>query len=122
MIGRFGVVFITLVAALLFLVTAALAHSWYPPECCSGQDCSEVVDWRRIPSPDPTKLPSMEVTIELKHTDYSKIPNVVNTNRYTAIFPPDFPIRESKDNKMHACMRYFEYPPSPLCLFVPPGM
>jgi hypothetical protein len=27
---------------LAFLAAPALAHSWYPPECCSGQDCHPV--------------------------------------------------------------------------------
>lgn len=71
-----------LVAAILaifgiaLLVARAKAHSWYPPECCSGQDCRPVdschlpdgtmglvyapgtctpIDWSRVremPSPD----------------------------------------------------------------------
>lgn len=27
---------------LLFGVSIAPAHDWYPRECCSGQDCSEI--------------------------------------------------------------------------------
>ena len=25
-----------------FLSSSAIAHSWYPPECCSGLDCKPV--------------------------------------------------------------------------------
>ena len=27
---------------LCLLASPALAHSWYPPECCSGRDCMSV--------------------------------------------------------------------------------
>lgn len=31
-----------LALVLSLFISAAHAHSWYPPECCSGQDCRPV--------------------------------------------------------------------------------
>lgn len=31
-------------AAAIVVATAALGHSWYPPECCSGDDCRPLQD------------------------------------------------------------------------------
>lgn len=28
--------------AILALTSAAMAHSWYPPDCCSDQDCKPI--------------------------------------------------------------------------------
>lgn len=33
-----------LAVALLLIATPVLAHSWYPAECCSDQDCHEIPD------------------------------------------------------------------------------
>jgi hypothetical protein len=48
---------------------------------------------------------------------------VVKSKHGTAIIPHDYPVRESKDGRMHVCMR-----PDPwgaidvMCLFMPPHM
>jgi hypothetical protein len=48
---------------------------------------------------------------------------IVTSKHGTAIVPLDFPARQSKDSRMHVCMR-----PDPLgvmdvmCLFMPPHM
>jgi len=34
--------YITILLITLFLVTPVLAHSWYPIDCCSGQDCIQI--------------------------------------------------------------------------------
>ncbi len=83
------------------------AHSWYPIECCSSLDCAEAqIESITI----PTGERSLPITI-------------VKTKFGTAVVPPNFPLRESKDGQLHACMR----PQSDgtmklLCLFVPPSM
>lgn len=35
-----------LLAVTVFLTASALAHSWYPAECCSGIDCDILLDER----------------------------------------------------------------------------
>lgn len=99
-----------LFAALLSLValkSPVAAHEWYPMECCSGLDCAPVEKVERISVPgDPTALPVLYVT----------------TKHGSVVIPSTFPYRESKDNRMHACMR-----PGPdgvtmrlICVFAPP--
>jgi len=47
----------------------------------------------------------------------------VTSKRGTAIIPKDFPVRESKDSRMHVCMRQNEFRDfDVMCLFVPPNM
>lgn len=50
---------VIVVAALAAMIYAAFAHSWYDPECCSGEDCravhaDEVIEtetgWKHLPS------------------------------------------------------------------------
>lgn len=85
----------------ILLTTApARAHDWYPIECCHGMDCAPV--------------DRMDVT------DAGGI--TVTSRMGTAVVPPEMPRRESKDNRMHVCMR-----PSlsggmkVICVFVPPS-
>lgn len=33
-------------ASLLFILSPAFAHSWYPHECCHDKDCAEIADNR----------------------------------------------------------------------------
>ena len=52
---------------------------------------------------------------------------IVTTKKGTAVVPPDLPRRESKDNRMHACMRAVWLnaagPTTEVtCFFVPPTM
>jgi hypothetical protein len=102
-------------AVLLAAATPAAAHDWYPIECCHEMDCAPVDRAEMVPTPmaddggDPgtVSAPSMSVT----------------TKHGTVIVPGDFPRRESKDHRMHACM----VPNSSgqmqlLCLFMPPAM
>jgi hypothetical protein len=88
-------------AATAFLCVPARAHSWYPKECCSGNDCAPVekVAWLM---PAGKGLPQLVVT--------SKIG--------TAIVPHDLPVRESKDGRMHVCIQDVWV----VCLFIPPPM
>ena len=83
----------------------ALAHDWYPLDCCGGGDCA-VVERVTYDRPDGVAggLPVLAVT----------------TRHGTALVPADFPRRESPDAKMHACMRPDRAQMRLICLFVPP--
>lgn len=94
-----------IIAALAFLAVVALAkparsHSWYDPDCCSDRDCEAVSNVSFVAS-DPKSPPSM----------------VVTTSFGTKPVTPQTKIRESKDNKLHACI----YQERLICLYVPPS-
>ena len=80
--------------------TAAVAHDWYPMECCHGMDCAPV---DRVDKTEPGGM-----TVTSRHG--------------TAVIPESMPRRESRDQRMHVCMQ-----PSRLgrmrviCVFVPPS-
>jgi hypothetical protein len=88
--------------------TPAQAHDWYPKECCHDHDCAPVESIARTSS--------LAAAAELPST-------VVTTRHGTAVLPPNLPRRESKDNRMHACMN-----PGPMgkmqliCIFTPPAL
>jgi hypothetical protein len=95
--------FLRLGTALLFLAVAAPAgaHEWYPIECCSGYDCAPV---------EQTKI-----------SDGAEL--VVTSKHGTGVVPATMLRRESKDNRMHVCMR----PSSDgqmrvICVFLPPSL
>jgi hypothetical protein len=80
----------------------AYAHSWYPPECCNGEDCG--------------------VVTLLEELDDGQIR--VTTESGFAIVPRGFSTRLSPDLRAHACLR----PDGPaveqrgwvvVCLFLP---
>lgn len=84
--------YFVVMAIILFLIVGhAQAHSWYPSECCSGQDCAEVIAGK-LPNIQ-TKLGGGTVTEQTKRL-------------------------ESKDNKLHACIRGGKV----VCIFFPPQM
>lgn len=58
----------------------ALAHSWFPFECCGNGDCKEIIYWA---------------------TEQDKW--VIKTKDLTVIVPTTFPIRPSQDNKKYLC-------------------
>ena len=104
-------------ALLLATATPAAAHDWYPMECCSGMDCAavekvEILQGPAIASFLPTPGQSSPVGGML-----------VTTKHGSVVVPANFPRRESKDSRMHACMR-----PGPngtmrlICVFLPPAM
>lgn len=87
------------IVILLRIITPALGHSWYPPECCSGEDCRpladhEVADYVR-PMPDGRWY-------------------IVKWN--TVVDMKDW----SPDNKFHICESAYKF----YCLYVPqvPGL
>lgn len=60
--------------------TLALAHSWFPPECCGNGDCKEIIYWG------------------IEGNNW-----IIKTNELTVIVPINFPIRLSQDNKKYLC-------------------
>lgn len=78
------IVFVALIVVIVLMVifSPANAHSWYPQDCCSGQDCAEVES--------AVEHPDGSVTVKTKHG--------------TAKMPKGFKKRPSNDNKDHACI------------------
>jgi hypothetical protein len=74
---------IVLFAATLALAVPAHAHSWYPPECCSGQDCRE--------ADMVTELPDGSAKVQ------------VGTD--TVVVPRSLKRRMSPDGHYHLCYR-----------------
>ncbi|MGE0852445.1 MAG: hypothetical protein AB7O44_22940 [Hyphomicrobiaceae bacterium] len=107
-----------LLAALLAIATPAAAHDWYPMECCSSLDCAPVEKVEMLPGPSIANMLS---------TPAHAAPiggMLVTTKHGSVVVPADFPRRESKDHRMHACIR-----PAPggtgmrlLCIFFPPAI
>ena len=96
----------TLIAmALSLFIQSAIAHEWYPMECCHGRDCAPV---ESVETLAPASTNGLAIL-------------VVTTKYGTTVVPADFPRRESKDNRMHACMRQGATGRIHLlCFFVPP--
>jgi hypothetical protein len=88
-VGVFFLLFIGATVALWAGIRSADAHDWYPMECCHGMDCAPVDKVQLLTPIIADATPAM----------------VVTTKHGTVIVPPDFPRRESHDNRMHACMR-----------------
>lgn len=90
----------------LALIAPARAHDWYPMECCHAMDCAPVESHRFTQPIEIGTLPQM----------------VVTSKHGTVVVPGSFPRRESKDNRMHVCMRPKEDGTMRLiCIFDPPG-
>lgn len=82
----------------------AHAHSWYPQECCSGQDCAPVENLVRI---------------VLKVGELPQL--IVRSKQGKAVIPPSLPLRDSQDGRMHVCMRHDAFGDlEVVCVFVPP--
>jgi hypothetical protein len=100
--------------AFLLAATPAAAHDWYPWECCHEMDCAPVDRAEIVPTPTTgdrkgvagVAPPAMKVT----------------TKHGTVLVPADFPRRESKDHRMHACMMPGTGGQMRLiCIFMPPA-
>lgn len=95
-----------LVCTTLFWRASARAHGWYPKECCSDMDCAPVESMARFV---PIGGGAAQLIVTSKHGK--------------AIVPQNIPVRESKDSRMHVCMRYDEFGHMDvICLFMPPSM
>ena len=118
----------TLLAALLVMPPEAEAHEWYPGECCSGTDCAPVTNvefMRPLPGDSIFGVPPAHA---------AGLQMFVTTKHGTVVVPENFPRRESKDNRLHACMnrsdgsssRGDQRNPAPFgqlqlrCIFIPP--
>lgn len=68
------------------------AHSWFPIECCSGNDCKEI-------------------------TEFSEIGDkwLISTKEATVLIDKSFPIRSSLDAKKYVCIHNKKV----YCLFFP---
>lgn len=77
--------------------TPVSAHDWYPWECCSGFDCAPV---------EQSQIKGIEM--------------VVKSRNGIVTVPASFPRRESKDSRMHVCMRREDGQMKLICIFMPP--
>lgn len=101
-------------AASIALASPATAHDWYPMECCHGMDCAvvekvEIVQSQTFAGYAPPSVGSSGMIVTSKHG--------------TVFVPGNFPRRESKDNRMHVCMRPTGDGTAMklLCIFMPPS-
>ncbi|MEQ1518283.1 MAG: hypothetical protein ABL931_17520 [Usitatibacteraceae bacterium] len=69
--------------AVAFVPHIAVAHDWYPKECCNDHDCAVITTM--------AALPGGELRVETDHG--------------FAIAPRGFEPRPSPDNQAHACLR-----------------
>jgi hypothetical protein len=82
----------------LLFTTQAVAHDWYPAECCHEYDCAKITQELKVPG------------------GY-----MITTKNGTTFFPEKFGIMPSRDGDDHACMRLNrENKMSPICLFRTP--
>ncbi len=101
--------------AFLLAASPAAAHDWYPMECCHEQDCAPVDRTEVVPTPT-TATPN-----GLTAVGQSTL--MVTTKHGTALVPANFPRRESKDSRMHACMMPgADGQMQLICIFMPPAM
>jgi hypothetical protein len=99
--------------AILLMATPAVAHDWYPLECCHHMDCAPVDKVEMVPTPTATDGSGASVNPSTM---------IVTTKHGTALVPANFPRRESKDHRMHACMLPGEAGKMRLlCIFLPPS-
>lgn len=85
---------------ILFAITSpGWSHSWYSWQCCSDNDCAEVIDQQ-----------------EDGHGGI-----IVTSKHGTVLIPPDFERKPSQDEKFHVCMRQGTYRIVPICYYVPGG-
>jgi hypothetical protein len=106
-----------LLAALLAAATPAAAHDWYPMECCHGMDCAPVEKVEMLEAPAIASL----LANPAQATPLGGM--LVTTKHGSVVVPTNFPRRESKDHRMHACMRPGQSGNMRLiCIFLPPAM
>jgi len=85
----------------------------YPAECCAGYDCAPV---------DSVEWVAGAIYQELGVADPPPAPVMIITTRIgTVAVPPNFPRRQSQDNRFHACITTVQGATRLLCIFVPPS-
>jgi hypothetical protein len=110
MANKIKTVGLTLAAVSALACTAIFApasgHGWYPKECCHDVDCAPVDDIAWL-------VPAGGAAPQI----------IVTTRHGKAILRSNVSARESKDSRMHVCMRRFDTGDMEvICLFLPPGM
>ena len=85
-------------------IAVAHAHDWYPMECCHQMDCAPVDE--------------ASSSMLFQGGVLSLAPMTIKTRHGEVVVPPNFPARQSKDGRMHACIREGRL----VCLFMPPVM
>jgi hypothetical protein len=104
-------------AAALAAATPAAAHDWYPMECCHAMDCAPVENVEMLPGPSIASM----LAPPAQAGGLGGM--LVTTKHGSVVVPADFPRRESKDNRMHACMRPIANGGMRLiCIFLPPAI
>src|SRR4051812_40878707 len=84
----------------------AKGHDWYPKDCCNDMDCAPV-----------------ESIVQLVPAGGGTSRIIVTSKHGKAAVPLNFPVRDSKDSRMHVCMRRHDSGDMDLvCLFMPPGV
>src|SRR4029453_5146388 len=105
-----------LLAAVLAAATPAAAHDWYPMECCHSMDCAPVEKAEMIPRPGMATPPTSPAQASLGEM-------LVTAKHGSVVVPANFPRRESKDPRMHVCMRPGQNGSMRLiCIFLPPAI
>src|SRR5262249_27217970 len=95
--------FAILLAGALLGLAPAQAQDWYPADCCNAGDCAPVDKVVRLSSGGDNRL-------------------IVTSRHGTALVPVTLPYRESKDHRMHVCMRPSLYGGMGVtCIFMPPS-
>jgi hypothetical protein len=89
----------TLIECLLVLPSGdpARAHSWYPRQCCGGEDCRKVDKIDFLPSGDM-----------VMHVGWIKV-----------VVPRNFVKQPSQDADAHVCMSIATGTFRPVCVFMP---
>jgi len=106
-----------LLATLMAIATPAAAHDWYPMECCHGMDCAPVEKVEMLSGPSVASMLSSPA--HANPLDGM----LVTTKHGSVLVPANFPRRESKDHRMHACMRPGQGGTMRLiCIFLPPAI
>ena len=101
---RAPVMILIFLAATVIWQPPAIAHSWYPKECCDDRDCTPVAKVAPLMSKDG---------------NHSFL--IISSLLGKAVVPADFPVRVSKDGRIHICMSYDPFGDrSVVCLFMPP--
>lgn len=95
---------------LFSFTSSVLAHSWYPWECCSDNDCAPIKEIVVLENGD------LKITITLKLKGEKG--EVIGSYDTSAVFPKDFEQRTSKDGETHACI----IAGKPKCLFIGAGL
>lgn len=105
--------------AIMLAATPAAAHDWYPMECCHGLDCAPVEKVEYVNVVATPMGPFLPGTSAHANPTLSML---VTTKHGSVVVPANFPRRESRDHRMHACMRPGERGYMRLiCIFLPPA-